>query len=237
MTYESKGPKLRVVETYASYQGEGPNTSRPTIFLRFAGCNFKCPGWPCDTQHAIQPAQFTRLQTFWDPQLLAERIFEFGVDNVCLTGGEVFLQNAEALRTLTSALRTNVNIECFTNGALKWDDDVASDVSNFIVDWKLPGAGEDYPSKDAFMYNVAKLNQDDAIKFTIKDEHDYAHAKRRYREYEFFHKAKAPKVYAGVVWGALETEKLCEWMMRDQLPWHLNVQVHKFIWHPDKQGV
>jgi len=45
-------------------------------------------------------------------------------------------------------------------------------------------------------------------------------------------------VYAGVVWGQeLTTEMLCLWMRNDNLPWRLNVQVHKFIWHPDKIGV
>ena len=36
-----------LVEIFESLQGEGRNTGRPCVFVRFAGCNFNCP-W-CDT--------------------------------------------------------------------------------------------------------------------------------------------------------------------------------------------
>ncbi|HEY7680273.1 MAG TPA: 7-carboxy-7-deazaguanine synthase QueE, partial [Terriglobia bacterium] len=28
-----------------------------------------------------------------------------------------------------------------------------------------------------------------------------------------------------------------EWILRDNLPVRLGLQLHKFIWHPDMQGV
>jgi len=231
------GPKLRVVETYVSYQGEGPNTSRPTVFVRFAGCNFKCPGWPCDTQHAIDPKLFTKTQRVVDPLVLAQEVVELGVDNVCLTGGEVFLQNTEALKAFVSEVNSFANVECFTNGALWWDHNIVHLIGNFILDWKLPGSGEVYKDEAAFFSNLEKLNQEDAVKFTIKDRKDYVEAKRRYEEYVDVTRS-GPRVYAGVVWGQeLTTEQLCAWMIEDRLPWNLNVQVHKYVWHPDKQGV
>lgn len=232
---------LRVVEVYVSYQGEGPNTSRPTVFVRFAGCNLKCPGWPCDTQHAIDPKIFSKIQVPWEPKVLAQYIVTQNVDNVCLTGGEVWLQNNEALRMLVEELKVQtkhaINIECFTNGSLAWDDDASYLIDNFILDWKLPGSGEVgiYKDNKDFVENMDQLNQGDAIKFTIKDRDDYVEAKIRYGEME--HTEASPKVYAGVVWDALDTETLCQWMIEDRLPWYLNVQVHKFVWDPNKLGV
>jgi 7-carboxy-7-deazaguanine synthase len=234
--------KLRVVEIYASYQGEGPNTSRPTVFVRFAGCNFKCPGWPCDTQHAIQPAQFTKLQRHYEPIALADHVLSFEVDNICLTGGEVFLQNKSALRVFINALkvtRDDINVEVFTNGSLDWGPDIPLMVDNFILDWKLPGSGEEYDPTTAFEKNFRDLNQLDAVKFTIKNEEDFHEAIRRYREHiEPIPFNERPLVYAGVVWGQeLDTATLCQWMLNQDLDWRLNVQVHKFVWHPDKIGV
>jgi 7-carboxy-7-deazaguanine synthase len=233
--------KLRVIEVYASYQGEGPNTSKPTVFVRFAGCNFKCPLWPCDTQHAIDPKLFKDTQQFAEPSELADIVNAFRIDNICLTGGEVFLQNADALREFTGYLHAaGRDIECFTNGALAWDEDTTMDISTFILDWKLPGSGESdaYVANEDFDGNFSQLGNTDAIKFTISDPYDYVVAKERYAtEIATLEVYKRPQVYAGVVWGKLSTEALCKWMLDDQLPWKLNVQVHKFIWHPDQIGV
>jgi 7-carboxy-7-deazaguanine synthase len=230
---------LRVVETYVSYQGEGPNASRPTVFVRFAGCNFKCPGWPCDTQHAIQPSQFIKLQKHWEPVNLAELVLSFGVKNICLTGGEVFLQNKADLIAFINALKVSdeeIEVECFTNGALDWGDDLPYIIDRFIVDWKLPGSGEEYNPTNTLGTNMDYLEEHDAIKFTIKDERDFKEAVRRYKEH-IEGRQDPPMVYAGVVWGAMETEELCRWMLEADLDWRLNVQVHKFVWHPDKIGV
>lgn len=230
---------LRVVETYASYQGEGPNTSQPTVFVRFAGCNFKCPGWPCDTQHAIQPKLFMPLQKLYAAEHLSSLVSSFGISNVCLTGGEVFLQPHNTLKAFLDEMRASINglnVECFTNGGLRWGDELALRIDNFILDWKLPGSGEEYDPTHVFEENFRRLNGLDAVKFTIKNRSDYDEAKRRY----FAHIAgntDMPQVYCGVVWGAMATEELCRWMLDDALPWQLNVQVHKFVWSPNKIGV
>jgi 7-carboxy-7-deazaguanine synthase len=233
--------KLRVIEVYGSFQGEGPNTSKPTVFVRFAGCNFKCPLWPCDTQHAIDPKLFKDTQQFYEPADLAREVIDLGIDNICLTGGEVFLQNKDALREFVGYLHAaGKDIECFTNGALEWDEDTTMDISTFILDWKLPGSGEAgaYLANEAFDGNFGQLGNSDAIKFTIADYDDYVEARDRYLEFiKPLQTDKRPQVYAGVVWGKLDTETLCKWMLDDALPWNLNVQVHKFIWHPDKIGV
>jgi 7-carboxy-7-deazaguanine synthase len=232
---------LRVVETYVSYQGEGPNTTRPTLFVRFAGCNFKCPGWPCDTQHAIQPRQFTKLQRHYTPIELADHVLTFGVDNICLTGGVPFLQNKDELAEFLHAVKSteeNWNVECFTNGDLRWGETLPLQIDNFIMDWKLYGSGEEYTPDGALRENLARLNQFDAVKFTIKDEADFEEALRRYRTHIEPQTHDRPMVYAGVVWGQkLNTATLCQWMLNNDLDWRLNVQVHKFVWHPDKQGV
>jgi 7-carboxy-7-deazaguanine synthase len=110
-------------------------------------------------------------------------------------------------------------------------------VDNFILDWKLPGSGEDYKDTwQVFQSNFENLNTLDAVKFTIKDRADYDVAKHRY-ENDIQGIQDEPLVYAGVVWGAMDTEELCRWMLDDDLDWRLNVQVHKFVWAPDKIGV
>jgi len=233
---------LRVVERYDSFQGEGPNTGKPTMFVRFAGCNFKCAGWACDTQHAIDPKLFTVTQQVLDPQVLIDRILADssagGVNNICFTGGEPFLQRHDELLEVWSALKArDRTIEVFTNGSLAWPN--VDLVDNIILDWKLPGSGE-FPDDNFLLTNVGKLGENDAIKFTIKNRADFDRAMDNYQVVRQMYEVlgrPSPQIWCGPVWGALTAEKVARWILAAGLRWHLNVQTHKFIFGADTQGV
>ncbi len=74
--------RYKLVEIFASLQGEGRNTGRQVVFVRFAGCNLSCP-W-CDTNHA---ERFTLTL-----EELTTEIESFKVKSVILTGGEPTIQ-------------------------------------------------------------------------------------------------------------------------------------------------
>lgn len=70
--------KYGLVEIFESLQGEGRNTGRPCVFVRFAGCNLACP-W-CDTD-------VTGRFSLELDELVGE-IKSFRARSVVLTGGE-----------------------------------------------------------------------------------------------------------------------------------------------------
>ena len=72
----------RIKEIFYSIQGEGMNTGRPAIFVRFSGCNLKCPF--CDTEH-MGGEEMT------DEQIVAE-VSKYPARLVVFTGGEPTLQ-------------------------------------------------------------------------------------------------------------------------------------------------
>ena len=85
--------RYRLVEIFESLQGEGRNTGRPCVFVRFAGCNLACP-W-CDTDVG------ERFSMTLD-ELLAE-IASYKAKAVVLTGGEPTL--VEGAPELVAALK------------------------------------------------------------------------------------------------------------------------------------
>lgn len=87
----------RVNDIFYSLQGEGHNTGRAAVFVRFAGCNLRCPF--CDTE-------FDAYRDMSVDEILAEMLRLQTVDGrlapvddrrlVVLTGGEPTLQVDEA---------------------------------------------------------------------------------------------------------------------------------------------
>ena len=72
----------RINEIFYSLQGEGANTGMPAVFVRFSGCNLRCPF--CDTDFA----------SYREMELaeILDSIEEFPSDFIVLTGGEPSLQ-------------------------------------------------------------------------------------------------------------------------------------------------
>lgn len=94
-------------EIFSTLQGEGFYTGRPSIFIRFSGCNIKCPF--CDTLH-----QKSRLYTL--DQICEQMNVWPNIRHVVLTGGEPGLQVDEALIAALHKAGKYVAIE--TNGTL-----------------------------------------------------------------------------------------------------------------------
>jgi organic radical activating enzyme len=99
--------KYPLVEIFKSLQGEGRNMGRPVVFVRFAGCNLKCP-W-CDTD--VSPRFESTLE-----ELLSE-IRSFNLKSVIFTGGEPSL--VKGIPELVEALKEDgfwIGVE--TNGTV-----------------------------------------------------------------------------------------------------------------------
>ena len=223
---------MRLVEVYTSTQGEGPNVGKPTQFVRFGGCNLRCPGWPCDTVFAIDPSQYRHTWEKLDPQEVFDRVADWP-SNICLTGGEPLLQpTKEILELIALAKDFGYTLEMFTNGTFELPQNL--DIS-YVMDWKLPGSGEDHLNATRIA-NAKRLRKRDAIKFVVKDREDFKVACQLWRVHVPKSIMRSPTVYTGVVWGELEEKQLVEWMLEAKLPWRLNIQAHNFIWPANERA-
>jgi 7-carboxy-7-deazaguanine synthase len=230
---------MRLSEIYSSIQGEGLNAGTPTLFIRFAGCNLRCPGWPCDTPHAIFPEKYRHEWKTYNPGQLFEAISAYpSIQNICLTGGEPFVQQNDELCSLVRKLKTKQKaVECFSNGTIAYPY-WAADLITFCMDWKLPGSGED-PFDQKRLINL-KLLQTTArlqsTKFVISDYDDFCMAMDLWKTY-IYGQGQTFTTFAGVAWGRMETAELVEWILKEELPWRLNIQVHNFIWDRTQRGI
>jgi len=236
---------LRLVEHYVSMQGECDRTGTPTQFIRFAGCNLKCTGWPCDTPFAIFPRQYLKKQYLLpvhnpgSASLMGDIIDKYdetGAGNICLTGGEPLLQLNDDLDDLiTNALHLQSrikSIEMFSNGTLRYTHTMLEKCS-IRMDWKLPGSHEDQsgPNWDVRIENYCNMGEwnHHTIKFTIKDQFDFETAMSIFDKYGL--ETWPGTVYAGPVWDSEYTAAdISAGILANKLPWRLNVQTHNYIW-------
>ena len=92
---------FRVNDIFYSLQGEGRNTGRAAVFIRFAGCNLRCPF--CDTD-------FDDYREMTDADILSA-IAAYPSRFVVLTGGEPTLQVDEAFVDLLHSRGYEVAME------------------------------------------------------------------------------------------------------------------------------
>ncbi len=95
----------KINEIFYSLQGEGHHSGYPAVFVRFSGCNLKCPF--CDTKHNDGIPM--------SDEDIIHAINLYKADWVILTGGEPTLQiDEEFVHLLQRATGKRVAIE--TNG-------------------------------------------------------------------------------------------------------------------------
>lgn len=223
---------MRLLELYSSVQGEGPNVGKPTTFVRFAGCNFRCPGWPCDTPYSIDPKIWRHEFKEATPLDIVTRVKDMYPHHVCITGGEPLLQPSDQMQDFIKWLREDgFTIDVFTNGSMDLDIIPRRDGVSIIMDWKLAGSGEGQSKLTQRIANVKKLGFHDAIKFVVKDEADLAEM----RDLLFtLNRDSVPfRTYVSPAWDCIEASRVVEFLEEHKLATtYLNIQVHKYIWDP-----
>lgn len=135
---------------FATLQGEGPQTGRPSTFVRLSGCNLHCV-W-CDTPHTWNfegtpfahrsAPKFDRAREVvsLDPAEVAARVAALSPRAVVFTGGEPLAQQ-RALAEVVQALPEDFVVDIETNGTLAPRSPLAERVSAFVVSPKLANSG------------------------------------------------------------------------------------------------
>jgi 7-carboxy-7-deazaguanine synthase len=211
---------LTVTEIYASIQGESSYAGFPCTFIRLSGCPLRCR-W-CDTVYSFKGGQ-----TMTTDDVLAE-VERLGVKMVELTGGEPLAQEG-TVGLIDRLIEKGYQVLIETSGS----EPVAPlhPATHIIMDLKCPGSGMDERN---LWVNLEHLKPSDEIKFVLSGRDDYEWARdvcRRERLTERF------QVLLSCAFGLLKPADLAAWMVEDPWHWRLQLQQHKYIWHPRAKGV
>jgi len=159
-----------------------------------------------------------------------------------ITGGEPMLQERELVPLMQRLLRSGYTVLLETSGERPLEH-VPKGVIK-IVDVKCPDSGE----PDTFnMDNLDALEAHDEVKFVLSDRSDYEFARDFVARHNLTSRINAvlfSPAFSKEATGGRDTEhclldprELAEWMLADNVPARLGLQIHKFIWDPAMKGV
>ena len=212
--------RLKLIELYASVQGESTHVGRPCTFIRLVGCHLRCT-W-CDSTYTFKGGDW------WDLDQIMNQVAELGPRLVEVTGGEPLLQKG-CVPLMQALLDANYEVLLETSGAS--DVSTVPDGVQIIMDLKPPDSGEE--SKNIWE-NLEHLDASDEIKFVIASRRDYEWSRDvvLQRGLTALH-----SVLFSPVWGQLEPRILVDWIMEDGLDVRFQLQLHKVVWPAAERGV
>jgi 7-carboxy-7-deazaguanine synthase len=227
---------MQITEIYKSLQGESTYAGLPCIFVRLTGCNLRC-SW-CDSEYTFQGGRKMGLAEVLDEVSNLSP----GGGLVEITGGEPMLQEREVVPLMQSLLGEGYTVLLETSGE-RLLARVPTGVIK-IVDVKCPDSGE----ADTFcMENLGVLAAHDEIKFVLSSRADYNFARDFIHQHNLAERVNAvlfSPAFRKDATGArdsshclLDPQELAGWMLADNVPARLGLQLHKFIWDPAVKGV
>ncbi|OGQ96019.1 MAG: radical SAM protein [Deltaproteobacteria bacterium RIFOXYD12_FULL_57_12] len=208
---------LLISELFYSIQGESSFSGLACVFFRLAGCNLRCAF--CDARYTYEePGHDLPLAEFF---LFADRYPGALVE---ITGGEPLLQE-NVYPLLSGLLATGRTVLLETNGSVSLARVPAEVIK--IMDLKCPESGmHDRMLLDNFQYLAAS----DEIKFVISSREDYDWAVRMIKEHDL---ARLTKLLFSPNKARLRPALLADWLLADQMPVRLQLQLHTLLW-PDR---
>jgi 7-carboxy-7-deazaguanine synthase len=159
-----------------------------------------------------------------------------------ITGGEPMLQQRDVVPLMQQLLQAGYKVLLETSGERPLAS-VPPEVVK-IVDVKCPDSGE---GETFSTENLKALTSRDEIKFVLSSRRDYDFAVEFVRQHDLAAKVNAilfsPAFRKDASGGRdashclLDPRQLAEWMIADNVPARLGLQLHKFIWDPALKGV
>jgi len=211
---------LKVNEIFYSIQGESSKAGLPCVFVRLTYCNLRCTY--CDTEYAFYEGKDYSVDE------IIEEVKKYNCKLVEVTGGEPLVQN-ESKELMKQLCDKGFEVLLETAGNMPIED--IDKRVKIIMDLKCPSSGM---MKKNLYENTDHLKKTDEVKFVIGTREDYEWSRDILGKYNLNKKCI---VLFSCVFDKLEPLTLVSWILEDKLDVRYQLQMHKYIWHPETKGV
>jgi len=213
---------LRVTEIFRSIQGESTHAGRPCTFVRLTGCPMRCT-W-CDSEYTFTGGEHISLAE------VMKQVHDFGCRLVEVTGGEPLAQR-EGFDLIKRLCDEDYEVLVETGGYVSTEG--LDQRAKIILDVKCPASGE---AERNHWPNLARLRPHlDEVKFVVANRDDWDFARKVVGDYDL--ESRAGSILISPAWGLIDLKELANWIGESGLNVRMQLQMHKYIWGPDVQGV
>lgn len=219
---------MRLAESFLSINGEGLYVGYLAHFIRLSGCILNCSY--CDTAWA----QSSDVGETTSPEGILSLLSDSPAKHVTLTGGEPLA--SEGVLDLIGVIlaHTDKELEIETSGAVALKPYIEAFGSekrlHFTVDYKLPTS---LMGEKMLKENYDLLRGGDVVKYVIGSEEDLQTALTHLNTW----KSEATPIFSPI-YGKMEASQLVEAVKENRLSQvRVQLQLHKYIWDPNLQGV
>lgn len=164
-------------------QGEGPHVGMQTLFVRVAGCDFKC-AW-CDSKFAWKiDGSIKRYGTKELADILVQECNNSKCSNIVLTGGNPCLYDFKEVIDILH--NNNITVDIETQGSKM--PDWLLDVDLLVISPKAPSSKQPdvYKTVNEYMKLLSSVKQKVAIKIPVFNEEDFGFAMKYYALVDYY---------------------------------------------------
>ena len=187
--------------------------------MRLTGCPLRCVY--CDTEYAFSGGELLSIDQ------VSAQVANYRPRYVTVTGGEPLAQK-NCLPLLEKLCDAGYEVSLETGGAMSLSGVDRRVVT--VLDLKTPASGEmernDYS-------NIPLLSATDQVKFVICDRQDYEWARFKLDELQLAD--RVADILFSPSHGQVQGRELAEWILADNLPVRMQLQMHKLLWN-DQPG-
>lgn len=212
---------LKINEIFHSIQGESTASGLPCVFVRLTYCNLRCVY--CDTEYAFYDGKDMKLDE------IIEQVDRYNCKLVEITGGEPLVQE-EVHNLMTKLCDKGYSVMIETGGSLPVGN--IDKRVKIIMDLKTPYSKMENKNR---YENIEYLKPLDEVKFVIGSREDYQWSKEIIKKYNLTEKVS--QVLLSPVFEEVQNIDLATWILEDKLNVRFQIQLHKYIWHPETRGV